>query len=121
MARTEIGKEGKLKESQRGGIFWRVNEGGEAEQRGAFYDRAKGGIEHVRVHDHSCHAQRSDDDGGWDARSWTGACTIDWGATSSVCRRPAASDIQPSARLATWCTAAASAVARMVGRKDKVK
>ena len=35
-------------------------------------------------------------------------CTIDWGASSSVCRRPAAADIQPSARLATWCTAAVS-------------
>ena len=38
-------------------------------------------------------------------------CTIDWGATSSVCRRPAAADIQPSARVTTWCTAAVSAVA----------
>ena len=47
-ARTGIGKEGKLKKSQRGGKVWRVNEGGELEQRGATYDRAKGGIEHVR-------------------------------------------------------------------------
>ena len=30
-------------------------------------------------------------------------------------------DSQPSARLATWCTAAVSAVARMVGRKGKVE
>ena len=33
-----------MKMSQRGGKFWRVNEGGEVEQRGAAYDRAKGGI-----------------------------------------------------------------------------
>ena len=39
---------GKLKKSQRGGRFSRVNGGGEVEQRGAAYDRAKGGIEHVR-------------------------------------------------------------------------
>ena len=37
-----------MKKSQRGGKFSRVNEGGEIEQRGAAYDRAKGGIEHVR-------------------------------------------------------------------------
>ena len=30
------------------------------------------------------------------------SCTIGWGATSSVYRRPAAVHIQPSARLATW-------------------
>ena len=30
------------------GKFWRANDGGEVEQRGAAYDRAKGGIEHVR-------------------------------------------------------------------------
>ena len=47
--------------------------------------------------------------------------TIDWGATSSVYRRPAAADSQPSPRLATWCTAAVSAVARMVERKGKVE
>ena len=41
--------------------------------------------------------------------------------TSPVCRRPAAEDIQPSARLATWCTTAVNAVARMVGKKDKVE
>ena len=28
---------------------WRANVGGEAEQSGAFCDRAKGGIEHVHV------------------------------------------------------------------------
>ena len=28
--------------------FWRANEGGEVEQRGAASNRAKGGIEHVR-------------------------------------------------------------------------
>ena len=39
---------------------------------------------------------------------------------SSVCMRPAAADIQPSPRLATWCTTAASAVVIMVERKDKV-
>ena len=31
-------------------------------------------------------------------------CTIDWGATPSVCRSPAAADIQPSPRPVTWCT-----------------
>ena len=42
---------GKMKKSQKGGNFgkfWRANDGGEVEQRGAAYDRAKGGIEHVR-------------------------------------------------------------------------
>ena len=39
---------GKIKKSQRRGKFWRVNGGGEVEQRGAAYDRAKGVIEHVR-------------------------------------------------------------------------
>ena len=37
-----------MKKSQRGGKISRVNEGGEVEQRGAAYGRAKGGIEHVR-------------------------------------------------------------------------
>ena len=46
---------------------------------------------------------------------------IDCGATSSVCRRPAAADIQPSARLAIWYTAAVSAAARMMGMKGKVE
>ena len=46
---------------------------------------------------------------------------VGWGVTSSVYRRPAAVDIQPSARLATWCTAAMSAVTKMVGRKGKVE
>ena len=41
-------KEEKMKKSQRGGKFSRVNEGGEVEQRGAAYDRAKGRIEDVR-------------------------------------------------------------------------
>ena len=47
--------------------------------------------------------------------------TIGWGASSSAYRRPAAVDIQPSARLATWCTAAVSAVTRMMARKGKVE
>ena len=37
-----------MKKSQRGGKFSRVNESDEVEQRGAAYDRAKEGIEHVR-------------------------------------------------------------------------
>ena len=37
-SKTGIGKEGKLKKSQRGGNFWRLTEGGEVEQRGAAYD-----------------------------------------------------------------------------------
>ena len=37
-----------MKKSQRGEKVSRVNEGGEVEQRGAAYDRAKGRIEHVR-------------------------------------------------------------------------
>ena len=44
---------------------------------------------------------------------------IDWDATSLVCSRPAAADIQLSVRLASWGTAAVSAVARRVGRKGK--
>ena len=47
-------------------------------------------------------------------------CNIEWGAMPSTCRRPAAIDIQSPPRLATVCTAAVSAVARMVERKDKV-
>ena len=43
-----MGKEGKLKKSQRGEKCWRVKEGGEVEQRGSAYDREKGGIEHAR-------------------------------------------------------------------------
>ena len=43
-----IGKEGKLKQSQRGGEFWRVNGGSEVELRGAAYDKSKGEIEPVR-------------------------------------------------------------------------
>jgi len=46
---------------------------------------------------------------------------IDWGAILSVYRRLGAVDKQPSARLATWCTAAVSAVMKMVGRKGKVE
>ena len=40
---------GKSKKSQRGGKYWRVNGGGEAEQSGNSCDRAKEGIKHVRV------------------------------------------------------------------------
>ena len=58
-------------------------------------------------------------------RGWSGdartVCTIGWGATSSVYRRPAAVDIQPSARLTTRCTAAVSAVTKIAGRKGKVE
>ena len=39
---------GKIEKPQRGEENGRVKEGGEVEQRGAAYDRAKGGIEHVR-------------------------------------------------------------------------
>ena len=35
--------------SQRGGNYWRANGGGEAEQSGACCDKAKRGIEHMRV------------------------------------------------------------------------
>ena len=38
----------KLKKSQLGEKFSRANEGGEVEQRGAAYNRAEGGIGHVR-------------------------------------------------------------------------
>ena len=37
-----------MKKSQLGEEFSRVNEGGEVEQRGAAYNREKGGIEHAR-------------------------------------------------------------------------
>ena len=40
---------------------------------------------------------------------------------SSVCRRAAAADTERSPKLAACCTAAVSAVARMVGKKGKVK
>ena len=40
---------GKIKKSQRGGKYWLANGGGEAEQSGASYDKAKRVIEHVRV------------------------------------------------------------------------
>ena len=43
------------------------------------------------------------------------------GATSSVYRRFTAVDIQPSARLATWCTVAESAVTKIVERTGKVE
>ena len=43
--RTEIEKGRKEKHL---GKFWRANDGGEVEQRGAASNRAKGGIEHVR-------------------------------------------------------------------------
>ena len=36
-------------EIEKGGNYWRANGGGEAEQSGASCDRAKTGIEHVRV------------------------------------------------------------------------
>ena len=43
-------REKEMKEkSQIGENSWRANGGGEAEQSGAFYDSAKGGIEHVHV------------------------------------------------------------------------
>ena len=38
-----------IEKSQRGGNYWRANGGGEAEQSGAFCDKAERGIEHVRV------------------------------------------------------------------------
>ena len=38
---------GKIEKVMERRTFWRVNGGGEVEQRGAAYDRAKGGIEHV--------------------------------------------------------------------------
>ena len=75
--------------------------------------------------DHSCHAQRPDDDGGWDARSWTGARCFECVRSTGLRRHRFVGDPPQrrfsSARLATWCTAAVSAVARMVGRKDKVE
>ena len=52
-ARTGTEKGGKSKKSLRGGRYWRVNGGGEAEQSGNSCDRAKEGIKHVRVDERS--------------------------------------------------------------------
>ena len=45
-----MGKDGnrKSRKEKHLGKFWRANDGGEVEQRGAASNRAKGGIEHVR-------------------------------------------------------------------------
>ena len=56
-----------------------------------------------------------------DGHSMLWVCTIEWDATSSVSRRPASMDTQPLPELATWSTAAVSAVAMLVGRKGTVK
>ena len=37
--------------------------------------------------DHTCHAQRPDDGGGWDARSWTGARCFECVRSTGVRRR----------------------------------
>ena len=44
---------GEIEKSQRGGKYWRVNEGGEAEQSSASCDKGKRVIEHVRVDERS--------------------------------------------------------------------
>ena len=66
-----------MKKSQRGGKFWHVNGGGESEQRGreapTTTQQKEESSTFARTGDCSCHAQRPDDGGGWDARSWTGA------------------------------------------------
>ena len=49
MAETGTGKEKRENMSQIVENSWRKNGGGEAEQSGAFYDSAKGGLEHVHV------------------------------------------------------------------------
>ena len=126
-ARTGIGKEGKLEKTQeRRKILarkWRRR--GRAERRRL--RQTKGGIEHVREDGRSQLPRTTSGRWRWMGRTeldwrWMfSVCTIDWGTTSSVCRRPAAADIQPSARLATWFTAAVGAVARMAGRKGKVE
>ena len=41
-------KKGKIEKVTERRNIWRVNEDGEVEQRDAAYDRAKGGIKHVR-------------------------------------------------------------------------
>ena len=64
-----------------------------AEQSGALCDSAKGGIEHVRVDgNHSCHAQRMDDGGGWEARSWTGVRCLECVRSAGVRRRRSTGD-----------------------------
>ena len=115
-ARTGTGK-GKLnKKSQIGGKSWRANGSGEAEQSGASCNRAKGGIEDVRV----------------DGRSQLPRITHGVGRVLDIlsvydrlgCDVVGLQETRrsgPSAWLATWCTAAMSAVTRMVGRNGKVE
>ena len=55
-------KRGKIEKSQRGENYWRANGSGEAEQSGA--DKAKEGIEHVRVDRRSQSPRTTPDDGG---------------------------------------------------------
>ena len=44
---------GEIEKFRRGGNYWRVNGGGEAEQSGASCDEAKRAIEHVRTYGRS--------------------------------------------------------------------
>ena len=108
------------------GKFWRANDGGEVEQRGAASNRAKGGIEHVREDGRSQLPRTTSGRWRWmGTRSWTGAgrfeCVRSTGCNIIGCRKPAVAASQPSARLATWCIAAVSAVARMMGSKGKAE
>ena len=55
-SRREIkiqGNNGDRENGIRENIFWRANGGGEAKQRGASCDKARRGIEHVRVDERS--------------------------------------------------------------------
>ena len=68
------GERGILEKSQRGGIIGAQTE--VARQSRAEPPATKRNEESSTCawkRDHSCHAQRPDDDDGWDARSWTGA------------------------------------------------
>ena len=75
--------------------------------------------------DHSCHAQRPDDGGGWDSRNWTGARCFECVWKTGVRRHRFAGDppqrtfsLQPGW---PWCTAAVSAVAKLVRKEGKVE
>ena len=120
----------KLKKSQRGGKVWEIlarkrRRRGRAERRrlrqSKRRNRARARGREIAVATHNVRTMAVDGTHGV-GRALDVLSVYDrLGCDISVCRRPAAVDIPPSARLATWCTAAVSAVARMMGRKGKVE
>ena len=90
-----------------------------------FLRQSKQETEHVRLDERSQLPRTTYKRWWWvertesDRRLMCCVCTIERSAMSWVCTRPAATDTQPPPRLATLCTAAVSAVARMVGTKKQ--